>query len=183
MAKAKSKVIYNISVTALFTALIAVCSWISVQIGPVPFTMQTFAVMCAAGILGLKRGVAATATYILLGMVGVPVFHGFTGGIGIITGATGGYIVGFLATVAIVGSVSEAFGRRLLPLILSMIVGLALCYSIGTAWYIIVYTSKGSSVGITSAIAKCVLPFLIPDAVKLSAAAVAVNRACSRVRV
>ena len=174
MAKAKSKVIYNISVTALFTALIAVCSWISVQIGPVPFTMQTFAVMCAAGILGLKRGVAATATYILLGMVGVPVFHGFTGGIGIITGATGGYIV---------GSVSEAFGRRLLPLILSMIVGLALCYSIGTAWYIIVYTSKGSSVGITSAIAKCVLPFLIPDAVKLSAAAVAVNRVCSRVRV
>ena len=78
---------------------------------------------------------------------------------------------------------SEAFGRRLLPLILSMIVGLALCYSIGTAWYIIVYTSKGSSVGITSAIAKCVLPFLIPDAVKLSAAAVAVNRVCSRVRV
>lgn len=175
--------IYNISVTALFTAIIAICSWISVPIGPVPFTMQTFAVFCAAGILGLKRGVFATAVYILLGAVGVPVFHGFTGEIGIILGATGGYIVGFIATAAIVGLIADKIGRKFFWLVLGMVLGLAACYTFGTVWYMAVYAAKSGGVGIAAALTKCVVPFLIPDAAKIALAAVAVTSVCRKVRI
>lgn len=183
MSKTKDKLIYNISVTALFTAIIAICSWISVPIGPVPFTMQTFAVFCTAGILGFKRGFFATAVYILLGAVGVPVFHGFTGGIGIILGATGGYIVGFIATAAIVGLIADKIGRKFFWLVLGMVLGLAACYTFGTAWYMAVYAAKSCGVGIATALVKCVVPFLIPDAAKIALAAVAVTNVCRIIKV
>ena len=80
---------------AVFAVLIAVCSWISIPT-TVPFTLQTFAVFLTVGVLGGKRGSLAVLVYILLGCVGVPVFAGFSGGIGVLAGQTGGYIVGFL---------------------------------------------------------------------------------------
>ena len=80
--------------TALMAVLISVCSWISIQT-VVPFTMQTFAVFCALELLGGTRGTMAVAVYLLLGAVGVPVFAGFTGGVGILFGTTGGYLLGF----------------------------------------------------------------------------------------
>ena len=82
---------------ALFAAIIAVCSWIQIPM-TVPFTMQTFAVFCALATLGGKGGTISILIYIVLGAVGVPVFAGFTGGIGILFGTTGGYIIGFLFT-------------------------------------------------------------------------------------
>ena len=78
---------------ALFAAIIAVCSWIQIPM-TVPFTMQTFAVFCALTTLGGKGGTISILIYIVLGAVGVPVFAGFTGGIGILFGTTGGYIIG-----------------------------------------------------------------------------------------
>lgn len=94
MAAAKSKT-YDLVYIAVFAVLMAVCSWISVPTA-VPFTLQTFAVFMAVGVLGGRRGTMSVALYIILGAVGVPVFAGMTGGIGILTGTTGGYIVGFL---------------------------------------------------------------------------------------
>ena len=84
----------------LFAALIAVCSQIQIP-GPVPFTLQTFAVFLAAGLLGGKRGSIAVLIYILLGAIGLPVFAGFKGGIGALLGTTGGYILGFILSMLV----------------------------------------------------------------------------------
>ena len=86
--------VYDLVMVALFAALIAVCAWVTVP-GSVPFTLQTMGVFLAVGLLGGKRGTLAVLIYILLGCVGLPVFAGFSGGIGVILGSTGGYIVGF----------------------------------------------------------------------------------------
>ena len=87
--------IRDIAYIGASAALIAVCSWISVP-SPVPFTLQTFAVFSAVGILGGRRGTIAVLVYLLLGAVGLPVFAGFRGGVGVLLGTTGGYIAGFL---------------------------------------------------------------------------------------
>ena len=79
---------------AQFSSIFAVCSWIQFPM-TVPFTMQTFAVFCALATLGGKGGTISVLIYIVLGAVGVPVFAGFTGGVGILFGTTGGYIIGF----------------------------------------------------------------------------------------
>lgn len=173
--KTKSAV-YDITVTAVFAALIAVCSWITIPIGEVPFTMQTFAVCCAAGLLGAKRGVTATLIYIILGAVGVPVFSGFRGGIGVIMGTTGGYIIGFLLTALCTGIFSDKFNKKLPALISGMVLGTLLCYTLGTAWYMVVYTAKTGAVGVSAVLMNCVVPFIIPDAAKISVAAFAVSR-------
>ena len=85
----------DLAFIGLFSVLIAVCSWITIP-GPVPFTLQTFGIFCALGMLGGKRGTCSILVYILLGIIGIPVFSGFTGGVGQLLGMTGGYIVGFL---------------------------------------------------------------------------------------
>ena len=92
MKKTKTKEIILISLSA---ALICICSWIQVP-SAVPFTLQTFAVFLVSAVLGAKKGVAATLVYILLGAVGLPVFSGFQGGVGVLLGATGGYVFGFV---------------------------------------------------------------------------------------
>ncbi len=94
---------------ALFAAIIAVCSWIQIPM-TVPFTMQTFAVFCALTTLGGKGGTISILIYIVLGAVGVPVFAGFTGGIGILFGTTGGYIIGFLFTGLLYWLITHFFG-------------------------------------------------------------------------
>ena len=86
---------YDMVCIAVFAVIIAICSWISIP-ATVPFTLQTFAIFLTVGVLGGKKGSLAVLVYILLGAVGVPVFAGFSAGIGILFGNTGGYIVGFL---------------------------------------------------------------------------------------
>ena len=134
-----SKKILNLAYIAMGAALIAICAWITIPIGPVPFTMQTFAVITIAGLLGWKRGVASVFVYIALGALGAPVFSGFGGGIGVLAGVTGGYIVGFIFTALIVGLVADRF-KGILPLALSMLGGILCCYAFGTIWFMIVYT-------------------------------------------
>ncbi len=157
--------------TAMFAALIAVCSIISIPIGQVPVTLQTFAVCLTAAMLGCKRGTLAVFVYILLGAVGVPVFAGMTGGIGILAGPTGGYIIGFLLTALTVGFAAERFSRKALPLILSMVAGVLACYAVGTVWFMAVYKT-----GFVEALMLCVVPFLVFDAVKIALAVLLSNR-------
>lgn len=163
--------VYATVYTAMFAALIAVCSILSIPIGSVPVTLQTFAVCLSAALLGWKCGVLSVLVYILLGAAGLPVFAGMAGGVGVLIGPTGGYIVGFLPTAALIGLVAERSGRRALPLALSMIGGVLICYAVGTAWFTAV-TARG----IGESLLLCVVPFLIPDALKIAAAMLLSNR-------
>ncbi|MBR1591974.1 MAG: biotin transporter BioY [Ruminococcus sp.] len=164
--------------TALMSVVIAICSWISIPIGSVPFTLQTFAVFCAMLILGGKKGTFAVLVYILLGAVGIPVFAGFTGGIGIILGTTGGYIIGFLILGLfywLIDSVAkdDMFPKNnLIIKIAALVIGLLLCYAFGTVWFMQVYAKQADAIDIKTALEWCVIPFLIPDVIKLIIAAV-----------
>ena len=109
----KSKKILNMTLIALMAAIIAVCSWITVGIGPVPFTLQTFGIFLALRFLGGKKGTAAIGIYMLLGAVGLPVLSGFRGGFGHILGPTGGYILGFLLSGIVVMIFEKINNRKL----------------------------------------------------------------------
>ncbi len=153
----------------IFAVLIAICSWISIPT-VVPFTMQTFAVFAAVGILGGRRGTFAVLVYILMGAVGIPVFAGFTAGAGILFGMTGGYILGFLLSTLLYWGITRAFGEKFWVSVLSMLLGMAVCYAFGTAWFMAVY-SKNGAIGIGAALGMCVIPFVIPDLCKIALAA------------
>lgn len=167
----------DITATALFAALIAICAWISVP-AAVPFTMQTFGVFFTAGILGGKRGTAAVAVYILMGIAGLPVFAGFRGGAAVLAGPTGGYIAGFILSALIMWAFEAAGLRTGRWLILSMLTGLLTCYIFGTAWFMTVYTAQNGELSLMSALTLCVFPYVIPDVIKIALAA----GACRRLR-
>lgn len=160
---------------SLAAALMAICSWISVPL-VVPVTLQTFAVFTVAGILGLKRGTWAVLVYILLGALNIPVFTGFRGGFGILLGSTGGYIIGFIFLALVIGLITKFFGKKMPVLVLAMIAGLLVCYMFGTVWFMYVYTSNSGAVGLYTVLSWCVIPFLIPDAIKIVLAVIVVNR-------
>lgn len=143
--------------SSLFAALTAVCAWIAVPIPPVAFTMQTFAVFLTLGVLGGKYGTVSILLYLLLGLVGLPVFSGFRGGASALMDATGGFLWGFLAA-GLVYWLTERLGT--LP---AMIAALLVCYACG-CWWFTVYTGNA---GWTAAVMTCVAPYLIPDALKL----------------
>ena len=171
-AKSKTKIITaDIALIAMFTALTAVCSWVSIPVGEVPVTLQTFAIFMTVGVLGTKRGVISVLVYILHGVAGAPVFAGFKGGIGALFGTTGGYITGFIFSVALAGVIIDKFGSKLYVKIAAMIAGLIVCYAFGTAWFIIFYTRSVGAIGIGAALSMCVVPFIIPDVLKIVAAA------------
>ena len=159
----------DLALCALFAALIAVCAWISIP-ATVPFTLQTFAIFAALGLLGGKRGTAAVAVYLLLGAIGVPVFAGFQGGIGALLGTTGGYLLGFLLTALIEWGMEARFGSKTGVFLLSAVLGMFVCYAFGTAWYLVVYARTKGAISLATALGWCVVPFLIPDAVKIALA-------------
>lgn len=160
----------DMAVTAAAASVIAVCAWISVP-AAIPFTMQTFGVCAVSGLLGRRKGTFAVLVYIMLGAFGLPVFSGFRGGVGILLGLTGGYISGFIFCALIVGSAAQK-NPGALRLYLAMALGLLVCYVLGTGWYVIV----GGNVSIWAAISACVLPYLLPDALKLGLAVFLVLR-------
>lgn len=151
---------------AMFAVIMAVCSWICIP-GPVPFTLQTFAVFMAVGTLGGKRGTAAVVLYLLMGAVGLPVFSGFSGGPGALLGCTGGYIAGFLFSALIMWLMEASLGRHRWVLALSMVLGLLVCYLFGTVWFAAVYARTTGPMGFGAAFMTCVVPYLIPDGLKL----------------
>ena len=150
-------------------ALLAVCSWVSVP-AAVPFTLQTFGLLLVLGLLGGRGG--ALAVSLVLGGLGLPVFAGMRGGVGVLLGPTGGYIVGFLLAAPVMGCLQK--GPRLL---LAMAAAQGVVYAFGTVWFVAVYTPGGGSMSIGAALASCVLPYLLPDTAKLLAAAAVVRRA------
>jgi biotin transport system substrate-specific component len=173
--KKSSTKTYDMVYIAMFAVLMAVCSWISIPT-VVPFTLQTFGVFMAVSMLGGKRGTISVLVYILLGAIGVPVFANMTGGFGVILGSTGGYIVGFLFSALAMWAFEKVSGPKPVIRILSMIVALIVCYAFGTAWFMVVYARTTGAVGLGTVLGWCVIPFIIPDLLKIALAFVLSNR-------
>ena len=150
-------------------ALICVAGPLTVPIGPVPISLASFAVYLAGALLGWKSGAAAVAIYLLLGMVGLPVFSGFSGGLAKLAGVTGGYLVGYLPCALITGlgapDPSDPAGKPVWTLPLCMVAGTAVLYALGTAWFM---AQSGNT--LAASLGMCVLPFLPGDAIKIIAA-------------
>ena len=147
---------------ALFSVIICVCSWISIPM-TVPFTLQTFAIFCALLILGGKHGTTAIVLYVLMGLVGLPVFAGFRSGAAALAGPTGGYILGFI----LCGLFYWLFEKRVKARWFLLAIGNIICYIFGTAWFVYVYTGSGKMITFGAALMMCVVPYIVPDAVKL----------------
>ena len=160
---------------AIGAALIAICSWISIPTA-VPFTLQTFAVFFVLVLLGGERGTLATLIYVLLGAIGVPVFAGFSGGIGILFGSTGGYILGFLFIGLIYILFTKFLKKSAAVKVVSLVIGLIICYAFGTAWFMHIYMQSSGEVGLLTVLGWCVFPFIIPDLIKLALAVVIARR-------
>ena len=158
----------NMALCGLFTSVLAVSAWLSVPMGDMVITLQTFGLFLTLGLLGGKRGCLTILVYLLLGAVGIPVFSGFRGGLGALLGATGGYIFGFMLT-ALVYWLITSFQDTSTTRLIAMVLGLILCYSCGSWWYVTQYLSSDSS-SLSIVLLKCVVPYLLPDALKLALA-------------
>ena len=171
---------------ALFAALTAVCSQIMVPLPftPVPINLALLAVWVCGGTLGARKGAIAILVYILLGAIGVPVFTGFAGGLGILAGPTGGYIIGYLPSVVVMGlmrrrdkadEVGAQGGDNIKKATMAIknfaftitrgLAAVIVCYSCGTIWFMV---STGT--GFVAAMTMCVIPFIPGDILKLVAA-------------
>ena len=163
---------------ALFTVLMAVCAWITVPLPKplVQFTLQTFAMFMPLTTLGGRRGLYAMVVYLLLGAVGVPVFSGFRGGLGVLLDTTGGYIIGFAAAALVYWLLTAKLGDSLPVKIAACVLGRAVCYAFGTAWFLVLYARTTGPIGVTTALSWCVLPYIVPDLLKLALAVVLSGR-------
>lgn len=160
---------------SVFTAMISICSWISIP-ASIPFTLQTMGVFTTVGLLGGKRGTLTVLTYILLGAIGIPVFAGFTGGVSVLLGTAGGYIIGFLLSALLMWGIETIMGRNQIVLAFSMVAGLIVCYVFGTAWFMLIYTQHSGVIGLSTVLGLCVIPFIIPDLIKIGVALFLTNR-------
>lgn len=186
-AKRKYETI-DLAYMALGAVLIALCSWISIP-AVVPFTMQTFAVFLVLLVLGGRRGTMTIVVYVLLGAVGLPVFSQFGAGIGVLLGSTGGYILGFIFMGLTYRLVTGAAGRSSTSKVrwtgttgmgrsgkarwteaAALVLGLLVLYAFGTAWYMFMYARTQGGAGLMSVLLLCVIPFVIPDLIKLALA-------------
>ena len=153
--------IRNLTLSALFAALMAICAWIQIPTGTVAFTLQTFALFLTLLLLGGKWATVTVLVYLCLGMVGLPVFSGFQGGIGALLGPSGGFLVGFMLTTWIYGIFTFFFKKSTVSRIFCIILGLFACYLTGWLWY-----CRFAPVNFFLWCA----PFVIPDILKLALA-------------
>lgn len=158
--------VYQMCTTALMTALLCVLGPWSIQIGTIPVSFTMLAVYLSCYLVGMKFAAVSCALYLLLGTIGLPVFSGFQGGVAKVVGPTGGYLVGFLVIALVAGFFIEHFDGNILPSIAGMVLGIACCYILGTVWFIF-----QSGYTLQAALAACVYPFLLFDAIKILLAA------------
>lgn len=163
-AKAKSKV-YSLAMTAVMAAVIAAVSPFAIPVGPISITLCTLVLYFSPYILGWKRAGLATLVYILIGMVGVPVFSKFQAGLGALLGPTGGYILGYIPLVVLAGLAIKAAPRNRALQFLGMVLATAVLYAFGTVWYMVL-----SGNDLTTSMKWCVLPFIPFDLIKIAIA-------------
>jgi biotin transport system substrate-specific component len=147
---------------ALAAALMAVCAWIHIP-AVIPVTLQSFAVFLMLGLLGGRLGTTAIGIYLLLGILGLPVFSGMRGGIAVLLGPTGGYLTGFFLS----GLIFRLLEKVKFPVFPAMLLAMTGCYLFGTAWY---WLAHSGGIDLWAVASTCVLPFLIPDGLKIGLA-------------
>lgn len=154
---------------ALMTAVTCVLGPLSIPLpfSPVPISLTNFAIFLAIFVLGMKNGTISFIIYLLLGAVGVPVFSSFRGGFQVLAGPTGGYLIGFIFLALIMGFALDHFDRKLVPTIIGMIIGMAVCYAFGTVWL-----AKLLSLSFKEGLMMGVIPYLPGDAAKIIIAAI-----------
>ncbi len=175
--------------SSFFAALTGIASMISIPLpfSPVPVNLALLSVYLAGGLLGAKNGAISQIIYILMGAVGLPVFHNLTGGLAVLTGPTGGYIIGYVLAAYLVGFFYSFINNRSskknysnpmcnlksMGLTVGILIGLTTCYTLGTLWFIYLTDST-----IPSALLLCVIPFLPGDALKIIAALFLIKKLC-----
>ena len=184
----------SIVMVGLSVAIIAVCAWVTVPLGPVPFTLQMFAITFAICALTPKQAIAAIFAYEAIGAIGLPVFSGMRGGLGVLAGPTGGFLLGYLIGVPLAvlflyavrraksrsgksANANAGVGRaglRQTGIVSGSIAGIiftACAYIVGCVQYMAI-----TGLTLEVALATCVLPFIVVDIVKIIAAAICANR-------
>lgn len=160
--------VQSLVLMALFAAITCILAPMAVPIGPVPISLTNLVIYFSLYFLGWKKGTITYLVYLLIGLVGLPVFSGFTGGVSKLAGPTGGYLIAFILMAMITGIFIERFENNIVLCIIGMILGTAVAYAGGTVWFCI---STGT--GVAAALATCVFPFIIGDLVKIVIAAIA----------
>lgn len=154
--------ITQIAVIGVMTAVICILAPFSLPIGPVPISFTNLAIYIALYVLGMKRGTISYLIYLLIGLVGIPVFSGFTGGPQKLFGPTGGYLIGFIPMAVIAGIVIDKCMKKWYFCLLAMIAGTWVCYLFGTAWL-----AFQANMTFKAALAAGVIPFIIEDLIKM----------------
>lgn len=162
----QQKKLSDLTKTAVFTALTCVLAPLSLPIGPVPISLTNFVIFLSIYVLGWKMAVNSVLLYLVIGLAGLPVFSGFSGGLGKLMGPTGGYLVGFIPMAILSGLVLRRSHSRWGQLG-GLLLGTAVCYALGTAWFCV---STGTE--LAAALGLCVIPFLPGDFVKMGLAVI-----------
>lgn len=157
---------YQYIITAFGAAIIAVLAQITIPLPPIPITGQTLAIGLVVTILGVKLGSISVLLYIILGAIGLPVFSGFSGGLGIIVGPRGGYIIGFLPSAIIMGMYLKMYGVTYVQAIFANIIGMVITLSFGTVWLKFM-----ADITWTAAFMGGAAPFIVVGIIKAFAAA------------
>ena len=182
--------IYDLVLISVSAALITICSWISIPLGPVPFTLQTLGILAVMLTVGGRRGTIAILVYLALGAVGVPVFAGFKGGIMSFIGPTGGFLIGFVFGALVYWLLEKLFLKKLMTTpvktwifgMLGFLVFEVVMYIVGVIWFMTVYAAQTGPVGLATVMSWCVIPFIIPDIVKMVVAVLTGERASKLIR-
>ena len=170
---------------AMSAALITIGSWINITLGPVPFTLQLLMIYAILMSLGGKRGTMAILVYLLMGLVGLPVFAQFKGGPASLAGPTGGLIVGFVAVGGLYWVIADVLLRRVTGRcgLKASAVRFAVClvtqlvlYAVGTVWFVNIYTGEAGGMSYGATLSVCVIPFIVPDILKIALAVLLAGR-------
>lgn len=164
MLQKKKITVKQMSTVAMMTAITCILAPISIAIpiSPVPISFTTLAVCLTLYVLGMKWGTVSYILYLLIGLAGVPVLSGFTGGPGKLFGPTGGYMIGFIFMCTVTGWIIDRFSNKRLLCFLGMVLGMAICYLFGTLWL-----SYQADMNLHAAFAAAVLPFIPADLIKI----------------
>ncbi len=151
---------HDLTVTAIFSAVICILSVITIPVGAVPISLSLFAIMLSAISLDEKKGVLSCFIYLFIGAMGIPVFSGFRGGLHILFGPTGGFIISYIFVALIMSFTSQKTNKKL-TLFISGLLSLAVCYLLGSLQYALI-----SKVSFYNSLSVCVYPFVVFDVLK-----------------